>query len=49
VGFDDAGLMEERDKWLVGRFDKQELEWVTVESDSLEGAQDGVQDGATGD
>jgi hypothetical protein len=26
-----AGLVEERDEWLVGRFDQQELEGIAVE------------------
>jgi hypothetical protein len=49
VGFDDPRLMEERNKRLVGRFDQQELEWISVESYALEGTQDGVQNSASGD
>ena len=44
---DDAGHMEERNKWLVGGLDQQELEGVAVEGDTFEGGNDAVHDCAT--
>jgi hypothetical protein len=49
VGIDDTRLVEKGDERLIGRFYQQKLERVSVEGDALEGAQDGVQNGATSD
>jgi hypothetical protein len=46
---DDAGHMEERNEWLVGGLDQQELEGVTVEGDAFEGGDDTVHHCATSD
>ena len=43
-----TSLGEERDERLVGGLDEHELERVAIEGDALEGAQDGVEDGTTG-
>ena len=45
----DAGHMEERNEWLIGSLDQQELEGVTVERDAFEGGDDAVHDCATSD
>jgi hypothetical protein len=42
----DASLLEERNEWLVGGLDHQELERVTVEGNAFEGAKDRVEEGA---
>jgi len=44
---DDAGHMEERNEWLVGGLDQQELEGITVEGDAFEGGDNAVHDCAT--
>jgi len=43
----DAGLVEERNEWLVASFDQQELQGVAVESDALKRCEDGVHESAT--
>jgi hypothetical protein len=47
--FGDASLVEERNEWLVCSLDQHELEGVAIESNPLEGSQNGVQEGATSD
>ena len=43
-----TSLGEEGNERLVGGLDEHELEWVAVEGDALEGAQNGVEDSTTG-
>jgi hypothetical protein len=38
----DTSLGKERHKGLIGSLDEHKLEWVAVEGDALEGAQDSV-------
>ena len=48
MGLHDVGHVEERDDWLVGSLDEQDLEGVPVEGDALQSSEDGVHGGATG-
>ena len=47
--FDQLGHMHERDEWLIGRLDQQELQWIAIEGNALERAQYRAKDCATGD
>lgn len=44
---DDTSLMEERDEGLIGSLDHHELERVAIESNSLEGRKNSVQESAS--
>lgn len=46
--FDNIRLVEQRDEWLVGGLYQQELQWVPVVRDALEGAQNSVEKSTAG-
>lgn len=45
----DLGHVEERDEWLIGGSDQQELQGVVVERDALESGEDRMQSGSASD
>lgn len=47
--FENAGHLEERNEGLVGSFDQEELERVSVEGDALKGGDNRVHDSAASD
>ena len=44
----DLGLVEEGDEGLVGALDEHELQRVAIESNALEGTDDGAESGTAG-
>jgi len=47
VLLNDTSLAEEGDERLIGRLDQHELQRITIESNSLEGTEDSMKEGAT--
>jgi hypothetical protein len=43
VLLDYAGLMEQRDEWVVGSLDQEELKRVAVEGNAFQRREDGVE------
>lgn len=47
VLFDDAGLMEQRDEWVVSGLHQEELQRVAVEGNAFQRREDGVEHSTT--